>query len=78
VRELLRRSGYLIPPAQQMYWRAGYTTPIPLTVDGNRFQIDLPLSLGGRPGLYELSLWATFPGSNEPQLISLRTIHVDK
>jgi uncharacterized protein YkwD len=78
VTELLRRYSYPIPAAEVMYWRAGYTTPIPVAVDGNRFQIDLPLSLGARPGLYELSVWATLAGSNDPQLISLRTIRVER
>ncbi len=76
VTELLRRYSYPIPNADVMYWRAGFATPIPLAVDGNRFQIDLPL--GARPGLYELSVWATLAGSNDPQLISLRTIRVER
>ena len=29
------------------------------------------------PGLYEFSIWARLPGSNEPTMVGLRTIRVD-
>jgi hypothetical protein len=57
-----------------MYWPPGYETPIPVKVAGSRFSIDVPLSDGGRSGLYELSVWATVPGTKDLVMVSLRTI----
>jgi hypothetical protein len=49
---------------------------IPLVVKGERFGIDLPLDDHGKPGLYELSIWAKLPDSPDFQIVSLRTIRV--
>jgi uncharacterized protein YkwD len=76
VDELNRRRSYPVPAPYQMYWPPGFQTPIPVTVTGSRFAIDLPLSDGSKPGLYELSVWATVPGSSEFVMVSLRTIQV--
>jgi hypothetical protein len=59
-----------------MYWPAGFQTPIPVKVTGSQFAIDVPLSDGGKLGLYELSVWATFPGSQDFVMVSLRAIQV--
>jgi uncharacterized protein YkwD len=76
VGELNRRRTYPVPAPYQMYWPPGFQTPIPVEVTGSRFAIDVPLSDGNRPGLYELSVWATMPGSPDFVMVSLRTIHV--
>ncbi|HEX4446758.1 MAG TPA: CAP domain-containing protein [Polyangiaceae bacterium] len=76
VAELNRRRSYPVPAPYQMYWPAGFQTPIAVTVNGPRFAIDLPLSDGGKAGLYELSVWATMPGSPDFVMVSLRTIRV--
>jgi uncharacterized protein YkwD len=76
VTELNRRRAYPVPAPYQMYWPAGYQTPIVVRVDGVRFAIDVPVSDMGRAGMYEVSIWATVPGSSEPAMISLRTIQV--
>jgi uncharacterized protein YkwD len=76
VADLNRRRAYPVPAPYQMYWPPGFQTPIPVRVSGGRFAIDVPVTDGGRPGMYELSVWATLPGSSEPEMISLRTIQV--
>jgi hypothetical protein len=70
------RRSYPVPEPYEMYWPPGYKTTIPMAVEGARFSIDIPLSDRGRPGLYELSVWAKLPSSGEPQMVSLRTIRV--
>jgi uncharacterized protein YkwD len=74
VAELNHRRSYPVPAPYQMYWPPGFHTPIPVRVDGNRFAVNLPLSDGGRPGMYELSVWASLPGSRELRMVSLRTL----
>ncbi len=76
VAELNRRRSYPVPAPYQMYWPAGFETPIPVKVHGSQFAIDVPLSDGGKPGLYELSVWATMPGSSDFVMVSLRAIQV--
>jgi uncharacterized protein YkwD len=76
VSELNRRRSYPVPAPYQMYWPPGFETPIPVKVRGSQFTIDVPLSDGGRPGLYELSIWATMPGSSDFVMVSLRAIQV--
>jgi hypothetical protein len=74
--ELNRRRTYPIPAPYQMYWPPGFQTPIPVRVAGARFSIDLPVGDRGKPGMYELSVWASVPGANERVMVSLRTILV--
>jgi uncharacterized protein YkwD len=74
VAELNRRRSYPVPAPYQMYWPPGFQTPIPVRVNGNRFAVNLPLSDAGRPGMYELSVWASLPGSRELRMVSLRTL----
>jgi uncharacterized protein YkwD len=74
VAELNRRRSYAVPTPYQTYWPAGYQTPIPVAVNGHHFRIDFPVSDGGKPGMYELSIWAVLPGSSDLMMISLRTL----
>jgi uncharacterized protein YkwD len=76
VSELNRRRSYPVPTPYQMYWPPGFQTPIPVKVTGSRFEVDIPLSDKGAPGMYELSVWASFPGSQDLVMIGLRTIQV--
>jgi uncharacterized protein YkwD len=76
VSELNRRRAYAIPKPYQLYWPKGFVTPVPLTVDGRRFSIAVPLQDHGAPGLYEVSVWARFPDSTDPVMVSLRTVRV--
>jgi uncharacterized protein YkwD len=70
------RRSYAVPQPYQMYWPAGYQTPIPVVVNGPSLSIDVPLGEGQKPGLYELSIWAKLPQSPDFQVVSLRTIRV--
>jgi hypothetical protein len=72
------RRSYPLPQPYETYWPPGFKTPIPVQIDGNKFSIDVPLSDGGRAGLYEVSVWARFPGSQELVMISLRTLRGEK
>lgn len=73
ISDLNRRRSYPVPAPYQMYWPPGFQTPIPVRVNGNQFAVDLPVSDGGRAGLYELSVWASLPGTKELVMVSLRT-----
>jgi hypothetical protein len=72
--ELNLRRVYPVPQPYQTYWPAGFQTPIPVRVRGSHFAIDVPLSDRGKPGLYELSVWAKLPWASEFVMVSLRTI----
>lgn len=74
VSELNRRRSYPVPMPYKMYWPPGYQTPIPVKVTGNRFTIDVPVSDGGKGGMYELSVWASIPGTPDLIMVSLRTM----
>ena len=74
VAELNRRRSNPVPAPYQMFWPPGFQTPIPVQVGGGRFSVSLPLSDGGRPGMYELSVWASVPGTRDLTMVSLRTI----
>lgn len=68
---------YAIPKPVSIYFPKGFKTPIPLDVNGRAFGIEVPLGDGGRPGLYEVSVWATdLPGSTGLVMVSLRTFAV--
>ncbi len=76
VAELNTRRSYPIPQPYVNYWPPGYKTPIPITVNGNQFSIDVPVSDGGKAGLYEVSVWANVPGAADLVMVSLRTMLV--
>lgn len=73
--ELNKRRSYPVPKPAQMYWRAGFVTPVPVKVDGGHFSVDL--SLPRESGLYEISVWAQLGGSKEHSMVSLRTLRVE-
>ena len=56
-----------------MYWPKGFVSPIPLEMNGNAFSIDLTFA---KPGFYEISVWAKYPGEKDYATISVRTITV--
>ena len=76
-KELNKTGGYPIPKPHVTYFTRGYKTPIPVDVTGNEFKIEFPLSDDGRPGMYEVSVWAKLPQSKELLMVSLRTIDVE-
>ena len=55
-RERLNGGVYRIPAPDTMYYPAGFKTPKPVKVDGQRFSIDLVL--GKAAGSYAVSIWA--------------------
>jgi uncharacterized protein YkwD len=67
---------YAIPKPVATYFPKGYKTPIPVEVNGSKFGIEVPLTDGGRPGLYEVSVWAQVPQTKDLVMVSLRTIVV--
>jgi uncharacterized protein YkwD len=76
VAELNRRRSYPVPPPYQSYWPAGYKTPIVVRTAGVEFTVDVPVDDRGRPGMYEVSVWAKVPSAPELVMVSLRTILV--
>lgn len=76
VKHLLGTSTYPMPEPFVLYFPAGYKTPKPVKVDGNRFSIDVPLSDHGRPGRYGVSVWGNFPGDDALVMVSFRTVDV--
>lgn len=77
VAELNTRRSYPTPDPFQMYWPPGFKTPIPIVVKDGHFTVDVPLSNGGKPGLYEVSVWGKLPGSNDFVMLSLRTLRAE-
>lgn len=65
---------YAIPAPDQLYFGPGFKSPKPVTVDGNRFSIEL--DLGAKRGQYSVSIWAREKNSNKLFMVSLRTIAV--
>jgi hypothetical protein len=51
-------------------------TPIVVDIVGQKLSVDVPLSDGGQPGLYEISIWAKVAANSEQTMVSLRTILV--
>ncbi|MFW5740777.1 MAG: CAP domain-containing protein [Myxococcota bacterium] len=76
VDDLMNTSTYPIPAPYATYFPKGYKTPKPVALDGNAFSIDLALSDGGKPGLYEVSVWGEVPEFEDFVMLSLRTIRV--
>ncbi|MDI1432419.1 CAP domain-containing protein [Polyangium sorediatum] len=79
--DLNQTSDYLVPEAYEAYLPRRLKTPFPrprgvLSLLGSTFSLGTYLDDEGKPGLYEISIWARFPGVNEERLVSLRTIDV--
>jgi len=75
--ELNKRRSYPVPKPYQVYWGPGFVTPIVVAIEGAKLAVDLPLSDRRQPGLYEVSIWAKLPASEEQAMVSLRTILVE-
>ncbi len=75
--ELNQIGGYTIPKPFITYFGKGFKTPRPVDIQGNHFAIDVPLTDADKPGLYGVSVWASFGGSKELELVSLRIVRVD-
>lgn len=75
--ELNKRRTYPVPKPYQVYWGHGFVTPIEAQITGPKISIDVPLSDQKQPGLYEVSVWGKFPGSEEQTMVGLRTILVE-
>lgn len=75
--ELNQTSTYPVPTPYALYFPKGFKTPKPVTLDGKRFSIELPLSEQGRKGRYLVSVWGRYPDAgNQLVMVSLRTIDV--
>jgi uncharacterized protein YkwD len=80
--DLLKTSSYPIPAPFVTWFPKGFVTPIPIDVQGDDFSITIPISdkpsspSAGRPGLYEVSVWAEIPDTRDAVMVSLRTIRV--
>ena len=74
VEEVSGARAYAIPAPDQLYFGPGFKSPKPVTVDGNRFSIELPL--GAKQGQYSVSIWAREKSANKLFMVSLRTIAV--
>jgi Cysteine-rich secretory protein family len=68
---------YEMPTPTTMYMTAGHRTPRILQLDQSRgqFWVEAPLDEGA--GLYEISVWALFPGADAMDPVSLRTVIVE-
>ena len=75
--ELNRRRAYQLPEPYEMFWPHGFKTRIELQTHGQSFSIDVPVGNKNQRGLYEVSIWAQFPGDKSFSYVSLRTIRVD-
>jgi uncharacterized protein YkwD len=73
-RQRLNGGTYRIPAPDTMYFPAGFKTPKPVKVDGQRFSIDIVV--GKVAGSYAVSIWAKQPGSPALFMISMRTVTV--
>ena len=76
VEHLNKTYTYPMPAPFVLYSPPGYKTPKPVQVHGTHFSIEVPLSDHGQPGRYEVSVWATFPGSSQLGMVSLRVVDV--
>jgi uncharacterized protein YkwD len=75
-KDLNQTSIYRIPQPETLYFPAGFKTPKPVAVDGQKFAIDVGLGKKPGPGRYEVSIWGKEAGTNELFMVSLRTIMV--
>lgn len=75
--QLNKTHSYPVPQPYVTYFPSGYVTPIPVKVSGDEFSIEVPLSDGGKPGLYEVSVWGEVPETKDLVMLSLRTVRVE-
>jgi uncharacterized protein YkwD len=74
--ELNATNVYPVPEPFVLFFPAGFKTPKPVQLDGNKFSIEAPLSDGGKPGRYGVSVWGKYPGADALVMISLRIVDV--
>ena len=74
--ELNQTNVYPVPEPFILYFPAGFKTPKPVKVAGNRFSIDAPLSDAQKPGRYGVSVWGKYPGADALVMVSLRIVEV--
>jgi hypothetical protein len=74
--ELNATNVYPVPEPFVLFFPAGFKTPKPVQLDGNKFSIEAPLSDGGKPGRYGVSVWGKYPGADALVMISLRIVEV--
>jgi len=80
-RALNETRDYVVPEPYETYLPRALSSPFPrprgiLSILGNTFSLGTNLDEDAGAGLYEISVWATMPGSSEAKLVSLRTITV--
>src|SRR5262245_5194176 len=75
--DLNKTGGYAIPKPFAIYFPKGFVTPIPVIVNGDAFEIEVPLSEQNQPGLYTVSVWAKLPQTKDLLMVSLRAIRVE-
>lgn len=80
-RELNETRDYLVPDPYEAWFPRRPTSPFPssprfLALVDHAFTLGVALDEDDKPGLYEISVWATLPGEKDERLISLRTIEV--
>lgn len=73
VSEANRRRAITQKTADVLYWPRGYVSDVYVELNGSAFTIDVAFP---KPGFYELSVWAKYPGEKDFATISLRTITV--
>jgi uncharacterized protein YkwD len=77
--ELHATSTYATPQPYIMFFPPGFETPKPVTLNGSKFSISIPLSDHNREGRYEVSVWGKYPGGGDSLvMVSLRTISVTR
>jgi len=76
VAEANRRRTYPVPTPSRVYWPTGTETAVAVRVAGTHFTIQVPVAESRQRGLYEVSVWAYLPGSEEAAMVSLRTVLV--
>jgi hypothetical protein len=74
--ELNKTSVYRMPDPYVLFFPAGFKTPKPVKLKGNKFEIEAPLRDGKKSGRYEVSVWGIYPGEKDLVMISLRTVEV--
>lgn len=75
-KKLNSTSLYTVPEPFALYFPAGYKTPKPVHVSGQKFEIEVPLDDRRQRGRYEVSIWGRHPGDKDLGILSLRTITV--
>lgn len=73
---LNRTSSYRVPEPYEMYFPEGFRTPVPVRVQGQSFEVTVPLAHPSGAGRYGVSVWGRYPGAQDLVMVSLRTVRV--